>query len=194
MNPSRSGHFFPCHFVFIPQVSISGMSTPSPPVHDDKPPPSTKQTLFHLAMGHAKAAVVLDQDKQYDAAAAKYVRAPEVLIDFMQVTRNPKVAQLCAEKVQEYVHRAKVLAATFPPAPALVVAGNMVAMVRRVHEPPRSCVDCRFYDQYRDDCHSVVFHLMKERRIENLPCPSKETGPGLRCRGGKCYRCTPGVS
>ncbi len=65
--------------------------------------------------------------------------------------------------------------------------------IREVHEPPASCKGCRLYDKYRDDCRSVIWHLVKERRGEALACPSKETGSGLYCPGGKCYGCTPGA-
>ena len=68
----------------------------------------------------------------------------------------------------------------------------MAVRVIAVYEPPVACVGCRFYDKYRDDCKSVFWHLMKEHRNANIPCPSK-AGPAHPCTGNKCYTCTPGI-
>ncbi len=153
-------------------------------IRDDKPPPSADQVLFQVAMQYAKAAVALDKEKRYDAAIPKYTRAAEALVDFMKTNKNPKMQQACAEKAQEYAHRAKFLWGGLQ---------QKTARVTPVQEPPASCKGCRFYDRYRDDCRSVMFHLAKERRNEDLQCPSKERGPALYCPGGKCYGCTPGA-
>ncbi len=172
-------------FIFPPyifRVPYLGMDTT--PTKVARPPPSTGHPLFQMAMGFAKQAVALDRDKNYGAAVPNYTRAAEALVDFMGITRNPKLLQLCAEKVQEYTSRAKFLWNGLQP---------RVARVTPVHEPPRSCAGCRFYDRYRDNCRSVAWHLMRERRNEDLHCPSKETGSGLYCPGGKCYGCTPGA-
>ncbi len=156
------------------------------------PSPATDDPFFRLAMGLAKEAVALDKKKQFDAAITKYTRASEALVEFMKVARNPGLVRLCAEKVLEYLSRAKFLWAKLHPGDQRADIPT-VARVTPVHAPPKSCEGCRFYDQYCDDCQSVQFHLMRERRGENLQCPSKEIGTALQCPGGKCYGCTPGA-
>ncbi len=68
-----------------------------------------------------------------------------------------------------------------------------VAKITPVFDPPAACAGCRFYAKYRGDCKSVFWHLMKEGRDGTGACPSKETGAGTACTGGKCHDCAPGV-
>jgi vacuolar protein-sorting-associated protein 4 len=70
---------------------------------------STDSKLFQFAMSMAKQAVALDQAKRYAEAIPKYTRAAEILLDFIRFNKNPKMQQLCTEKIQEYVARAKFL-------------------------------------------------------------------------------------
>ncbi len=70
---------------------------------------STDSKLFSFAMSMAQQAVALDQAKRYAEAIPKYVRAAEILMDFIKFNKNPKMGQLCTEKIQEYVSRAKFL-------------------------------------------------------------------------------------
>lgn len=60
-------------------------------------------------MGMAKQAVALDQAKRYAEAIPKYTRAAEILLDFIRFNKNPKMQQLCTDKISEYVSRAKFL-------------------------------------------------------------------------------------
>lgn len=70
---------------------------------------STDSNLFKSAMQEATQAVDLDQAQKYSEAKVKYMKAAEILEEFMKYTKNPNLKQTCTEKVQEYRYRAKQL-------------------------------------------------------------------------------------
>ncbi len=67
------------------------------------------ESFFKLGMAIAKDAVNCDKFHQIDAAIPKYIQACEVLLKFLDVSKNPKSIALCCEKIFEYVSRAKFL-------------------------------------------------------------------------------------
>ncbi|MHA1820192.1 MAG: AAA family ATPase [Promethearchaeota archaeon] len=70
---------------------------------------STDSKLFQYALQLAKEAVKLDEAKEYTKAMKKYTQAAEVLIEFSKYTRNASLINLCKEKAEEYINRAKEL-------------------------------------------------------------------------------------
>lgn len=70
---------------------------------------SSDSKLFKYALQEASQAVALDQVKKYKEAKVKYIKAAEILLEFMKYNKNPNLKQTCSEKVHEYLTRAKQL-------------------------------------------------------------------------------------
>lgn len=65
--------------------------------------------IFNAAIKLANEAIQLDQGKQYDAAADKYLQASETLNDFAKFCKNSKLKALAQEKALQYFKRADQL-------------------------------------------------------------------------------------
>jgi vacuolar protein-sorting-associated protein 4 len=70
---------------------------------------SVDSKLYQYAVQTAKEAVALDNQGKYRQAINKYQRAAEILMQFMQYNKNPKMRNLCKRNIEEYVERAKIL-------------------------------------------------------------------------------------
>ncbi|HMF30602.1 MAG TPA: AAA family ATPase, partial [Candidatus Lokiarchaeia archaeon] len=70
---------------------------------------TTESKLFNFAMSLAKQAVGLDNAHRYAEAVQKYTQAADVLVKFIKFNKNSQLHNLCIEKIQEYVNRAKFL-------------------------------------------------------------------------------------
>jgi vacuolar protein-sorting-associated protein 4 len=70
---------------------------------------TTESKLFNFAMSLAKQAVGLDNAHRYAEAVQKYTQAADVLVNFLKFNKNSQLHNLCIEKIQEYVNRAKFL-------------------------------------------------------------------------------------
>ncbi len=65
--------------------------------------------IFNAAIKIASEATTLDSQKQYDAAAEKYLTASETLNDFAKFCKNSKLKALAMEKATQYFKRAEQL-------------------------------------------------------------------------------------
>ncbi|MHA1796340.1 MAG: AAA family ATPase [Promethearchaeota archaeon] len=66
-------------------------------------------TIFNAAIKMANEAIELDKNKQYDAAADKYLSASETLYDFAKFCKNSKLKALAIDKAKQYFKRAELL-------------------------------------------------------------------------------------
>ncbi len=67
--------------------------------------------LYKFAVETAKEAVNFDRQGKYQQAINKYMRAAEILIQFMKFSNNKEMIQLCRKNSQDYIDRAKILKA-----------------------------------------------------------------------------------
>lgn len=65
--------------------------------------------IFNAAIKMANEAIELDRNKQYDAAADKYLSASETLYDFAKFCKNSKLKALAIDKAKQYFKRAEIL-------------------------------------------------------------------------------------
>ena len=72
-------------------------------------PGSIESKLFKFASLTAKEAVELDCAKKYNKAIVKYVKAAEILVEFMKYNNDPGLKQVIKEKINAYFLRAKQL-------------------------------------------------------------------------------------
>jgi len=65
--------------------------------------------LFKTATRLAQEAYKLDNAKQAEAAADKYLQAAEVLNNYIKFCKNPALSKLAREKAEQYLARARIL-------------------------------------------------------------------------------------
>ncbi|WP_457558490.1 AAA family ATPase [Candidatus Harpocratesius sp.] len=65
--------------------------------------------IFNAAIKMANQAIELDRNKQFDAAADKYLSASETLYDFAKFCKNSKLKALAIDKAKQYFKRAELL-------------------------------------------------------------------------------------
>ena len=65
--------------------------------------------LYKYAVEEAKQAVILDREGKYQQAINKYLRAAEILVQYMTFTTNPEMRKLCQKNSENYIERAKIL-------------------------------------------------------------------------------------
>jgi len=65
--------------------------------------------LYKFAVEEAKQAVILDREGKYQQAINKYLRAAEILVQYMTFSTNPEMRKLCQKNSENYIQRAKIL-------------------------------------------------------------------------------------
>jgi len=65
--------------------------------------------LWQYATKEANEAVALDSAGKFQEALNKYVRAAEILVQFIKYNKNPTLVQKCELKIAEYMDRAKLI-------------------------------------------------------------------------------------
>jgi vacuolar protein-sorting-associated protein 4 len=70
---------------------------------------SSENAIFKAAIKLANEAIQLDNEKQVDAAADKYIQSAEALNDFAKFCKNPKLKKLAKDKAMQYFKRASLL-------------------------------------------------------------------------------------
>jgi len=73
--------------------------------------PSYDSRLYQLAVNEAKEAVKLDEQGKYQHAVNKYMRAAEILLQYMKHSDNPEMKKICQKNSEKYINRAKDLKA-----------------------------------------------------------------------------------
>jgi vacuolar protein-sorting-associated protein 4 len=68
---------------------------------------SSDSKLLMYAKREAEEAVTLDGRGQYQQAMNKYIRAAEILVQFVKYNKNPKMSEICEASIKEYMIRAK---------------------------------------------------------------------------------------
>ena len=68
---------------------------------------SSDSKLLTYAIKEAEQAVNLERQGQLQQAMNKYIRAAEILIEFVKYTKNQIMKQRCEDKIVEYMERAK---------------------------------------------------------------------------------------
>ncbi len=70
---------------------------------------SVDSKLLQYATKEANEAVALDNAGQYQQAINKYVRAAEILIQFLKFNKNPQLTKIYENKMKEYIDRANFI-------------------------------------------------------------------------------------
>ncbi|MFX1340164.1 MAG: AAA family ATPase [Promethearchaeota archaeon] len=68
---------------------------------------SSDSKLLLYAKKEAQQAVTLDSQGQFQQAMNKYIRAAEILVQFVKYTKNPKMKEICETSIKEYMDRAR---------------------------------------------------------------------------------------
>jgi len=68
---------------------------------------SSDSKLLTYAIKEAEQAVNLERQGQLQQAMNKYIRAAEILIEFVKYTKNQIMKKKCEDKIVEYMERAK---------------------------------------------------------------------------------------
>ncbi len=68
---------------------------------------SSDSKLLLYAKREAEEAVTLDEHGKYQQAMNKYIRAAEILVQFVKYNKNPKMLEICEGFIKEYMIRAK---------------------------------------------------------------------------------------
>ncbi|KKN21543.1 hypothetical protein LCGC14_0924320 [marine sediment metagenome] len=70
---------------------------------------SVDSKLYQFAVSKAKEAVALDSQGKHRQAINSYLRAAEILVQFMKFNKNPQMRSLCQRNIDDYLARAKIL-------------------------------------------------------------------------------------